>query len=34
MGVIREGPQDDDHFRQCVNDNSTIEDIDEEMFGA
>jgi len=24
----------DDHFRQCVNDNSTLEDINEEGFGA
>jgi hypothetical protein len=34
MGLIRERPQNDDHFRQCVNDNSTLEDIDAERFGA
>jgi hypothetical protein len=34
MRIIREGPQDDDHFRRCVNDNSTLDDIDEERFGA
>jgi hypothetical protein len=37
MGIIRQedsAPQDDDLFRQCVNDNSTLEDIDAEKFGA
>jgi hypothetical protein len=34
MRIIREGAQDDDHFRRCVNAHSTLEDIDEETFGA